>query len=347
MTLTDATSIAPHEHAVLYPTYGYATNGGREWWIPVRGTIYDLATVGLRQRWLVQILRRLLQAPDAAFEDSLFRRRVRCFAAGAEPRRRVALRIGSSVFQLAGKTRSGVFQDVLRLSADEAQAWQAAVPDAAGSLELQLQMPAGDSRRFSCTVRLIEPSGLSVISDIDDTIKHTEVYDRRAALTNTFLREFQAVEGMVDVYRAWQQERIAFHYVSASPWQLFEALAEWMAREEFPAGSFHLRTYPIRSQILRRLFFWFRTGKRRMAVELLRRFPDRRFVLLGDTADRDPELYGSLARRFRGQVAAVFLRDVPQRQWDERRRRRAFRRLPELPVTLFQTAAELPASLRR
>ena len=45
----------------------------------------------------------------------------------------------------------------------------------------------------------VPPKGVSVISDIDDTIKVTEVLDRRRMLYNTFLREFKDVTGMVAV----------------------------------------------------------------------------------------------------------------------------------------------------
>jgi hypothetical protein len=38
-------------------------------------------------------------------------------------------------------------------------------------------------------------------------------------------------------------EGAQFHYVSASPWQLYPALAEFRRTNGFPAGTFHLKTF--------------------------------------------------------------------------------------------------------
>ena len=42
-------------------------------------------------------------------------------------------------------------------------------------------------------------------------------------------------------------------------------------------------------------------------------FPRRRFVLVGDSGERDPEVYAAMARRRSDKVAAVLIRRVPAR----------------------------------
>ena len=49
-------------------------------------------------------------------------------------------------------------------------------------------------------MQLLDTNGLSVISDIDDTIKETNVTQKRQLLRNTSLREFRAIDGMADFY---------------------------------------------------------------------------------------------------------------------------------------------------
>ncbi len=58
-------------------------------------------------------------------------------------------------------------------------------------------------RRFAGRAQWIGDEGLCVVSDIDDTIKHTQVRQRREMLLNTFAREFTAVPGMA----AWTRRR--------------------------------------------------------------------------------------------------------------------------------------------
>jgi phosphatidate phosphatase APP1 len=69
-------------------------------------------------------------------------------------------------------------------------------------------------------VRLLEPEGMSVVSDIDDTIKVSEIpTGADIVLRNTFLRDYVAVEGMRDRYRRLGD--VSLHYVSGSPWHMF------------------------------------------------------------------------------------------------------------------------------
>ena len=98
-----------------------------------------------------------------------------------------------------------------------------------------------DKRQFSGRVQLLEPTGFSVVSDIDDTIKVSQVLDKGELLANTFIRPYREVTGMATQYRQWAKHGAAFHYVSSSPWQLFQPLMNFMETSGFPAGDFHLK----------------------------------------------------------------------------------------------------------
>ena len=54
----------------------------------------------------------------------------------------------------------------------------------------------GDNRDvWDGKIHLLERTGLSVISDIDDTIKISEVLDKFRLVANTFIHGFRVVEG--------------------------------------------------------------------------------------------------------------------------------------------------------
>jgi len=60
----------------------------------------------------------------------------------------------------------------------------------------------------------VPEEGVSVVTDMDDTIKDTHVLDRKEMLKNTFVRPFVAVAGMPELYRSWKEalgDRIQFH----------------------------------------------------------------------------------------------------------------------------------------
>ncbi|CAO3572987.1 unnamed protein product [Mortierella alpina] len=157
-------------------------------------------------------------------------------------------------------------------------------------------------------VNLIEPEGISIISDIDDTIKETNVTaGARIILRNTFLRDMREVDGMAAVYKSWWNRGAAIHYVSNSPWQLIPSLLDFFHTHMFPPGSAHLRMH---DSVLKTYFTTPGENKRRCIEEILTDFPDRKFILVGDSGEIDLEIYTEMAVAHPRQILKIFIRDI-------------------------------------
>ena len=134
---------------------------------------------------------------------------------------------------------------------------------------------------------MIEPYGISIISDIDDTIKFTDVLDGKdAILQNTFFRKAVEVPHMSEVYKNWVSEGAHIHYVSNSPWQVYPALAEFLTNKGFPEGSTHLRAVSTQDLIIGK------PGKHKLDIipKIIKDFPHRKFILVGDSGEIDAEM---------------------------------------------------------
>lgn len=198
----------------------------------------------------------------------------------------------------AGRTQARVVLDAAALPAD------------ARTIGFRAQLTEGDAREFLGHALLVPEEGLSVISDIDDTVKITQVLERREMLLNTFVRPFKAAPGLPEHFRRLAQtEGTRFHYLSASPFQLAPALEDFLRSDAFPAGSLHLRE----STSWRTLIPGSgdsRAHKRGVIERLLTDFPRRRFLLVGDSGEADPEIYAQVAREHPLRVVAIVIRDV-------------------------------------
>ena len=86
-----------------------------------------------------------------------------------------------------------------------ARSWPGAAAPVAQDRAPPSQDPTFAGRQLS-NLLLVPPAGLSIISDIDDTIKESNVIHKRELMLNTFLREFVPVEGMSALYQRWQTE---------------------------------------------------------------------------------------------------------------------------------------------
>jgi len=200
-------------------------------------------------------------------------------------------------------------------------------------LRFSVQMPTGDARQFRGRALLVPTRGVSVISDIDDTIKISQVRDRRALLLNTFLRPFVAVPGMAQRYtRLAKQPGTVFHYVSSAPMQLYPLLRPFLRDSGFPAGSVHLRESTSLVDLIAHPSDS-RAHKMETIQGLLADFPERRFLLIGDSGEADPEIYGDIARAHRVQIIGIQIRDVSAETADILRYRTAF---AELPAQLWE-----------
>jgi phosphatidate phosphatase APP1 len=163
----------------------------------------------------------------------------------------------------------------------------------------------------------VGPFGISVISDIDDTIKNTGILgNKRELFRNVFVHDYEkiAIEGVQRWYTKLQAHGVQFHYVSNSPWQLYPTISEYLRNSNFPRGSMHLKEY---SGFLNGLFEPAHEKKRMNLNKILNDFPNRKFILVGDSGEGDLEAYIDIARRFPSQVLAIYIRDVTLPPGDE------------------------------
>jgi len=362
-----ADAIKDDENVVFFPTFGRFDAEAGVWNVAIHGWIFEPETDSRKRAAALGLLRHLLGLEANAEETAIFRERARTFLVDNERGKELSIRLAGKTHPLGKSAVNGHFQANLRLTKEEADAAlheQAAasaktvVPntsDKAGpeSRPASQEMPspgrltftalsqAGDRRTFAGSVQLIDDSGVSVISDIDDTIKVSNVRHRRELLANTFLRKFQPAEGMADLYTRWQRAGAAFHYVSAGPWQLFAPLEEFRRAFGFPQGTFDMQLFRIKDSSSLNFLGPHDEHKIAAIEPLLAAFPNRRFVLVGDSGERDPEIYGTLARKYPKRIAHIFIRNVTKEDPHCERFRTAFHDVPEERWRVFEKVEEI------
>jgi phosphatidate phosphatase APP1 len=334
-------SLTAADRVVLFPTVGHLEPEGRLWRVHVHGDVFAPGRIGLTKRVLLRWLQRTMRAPDWAIAEPLFQHRIQRFIADDKRGKRVAVQIAGRTFVLPRKTdRHGHFSGVVRLSNYEVER----AANHQGQLPIEVELGDGESTAEG-QAHLLPPEGVSVVSDIDDTIKHSGVGCRRTLLVNTFLREFEPIPGIVPLFQQWASEGASFHYVSSSPWQLYTHLADHFGDIGLPAGSFHLRAFRLRDQLLRRLLWMRRSGKAAALASLIKSSPRRRFILVGDSGEIDPEIYGSLARRYPRQVARILIRAIEGPKCVDKRFRKAFRQIDRSRWQIFHQVEDLAPEL--
>jgi hypothetical protein len=335
-----ASDLARDEMVVFFNTTGHLDEDRRQWVLPVHGWVFEPDENSKVKAAALAALRRMLDLEPAAEEMPVFEQRAWPFVVDNERGKELSVRIGSHVFILPESESNGHIYATLRLGVADADALaQGREPEGRW---IKFSVVTGDDDRdLTGLVRLVGQKGLSVISDIDDTIKITQVADRKAVMTNTFLRTFEAVPGMAEVYRDWAEAGAAFHYVSASPWQLYAPLTEFQSRSGLPNGSFGLQLFRWKDKTAFNLFKEPDSLKRPPIEAILAEFPRRRFILVGDSGQHDPELYADLYREHPRQIARIYIRNVTRERPDGKRFESAFVNVPADRWCLFDVPAEM------
>lgn len=333
--------IKTDEEIVFFATLAKPAADGA-WEIPIHGWIFEREWAhGAALRWAAEagVEEQALTPEEAA----VLVERAHWFVLDGERGKDIAVRIAGRVVSAGVSGPDGHFRADVRLSDAELHA---AVERRGGHAYVPFRavMRPDDPRVFAGEVTVIGTTGVSVISDIDDTIKITGVHARNQLVDNTFFQPMQPVPGTPHFLRALAglSAGSAFHYVSASPWQLYVPLAEFLATHGFPPGTLHLRALTIDYATAREHFAVPDDYKLEQIKPMFQAFPKRRFVLIGDASERDPEAYAALARQFPTQVVRIHIRATPGYPPESPRFPQVF---AGLPANLWKVFTDAPNAI--
>ena len=326
----------------LYPAIGFRHPKHGSWRLNLQGRIFRHSRISLGKRLLLKALQHELRKRGESATTDLFMSRVDGFLVSPEAGAKLFVEIGGVGFRLRRRSKtSGLIFGKLDLPENFFRKSGMKETSEGAMVQVTCRVINHDSVETTGRVLLAQPQGISVISDIDDTIKHTMVTNRREMLAQTFLRPFEPVDGISEIYRYWGEKGALFHYVSSSPWQIYSPLHHFLEHSGFPDGSMHLRWFRLRDEMFKRWSMLRRKSKGRLISSLIRRMPERRYVLVGDSGERDPEIYAKVAQRHGARVSTILIRDLDEHPMDPTRIRRVQSRIGMTPLVLFRDAKEI------
>lgn len=164
-----------------------------------------------------------------------------------------------------------------------------------------------------------------VVSDLDDTVVRTGATDRFSMFRTVLLNDARTrlpFPGVRSLYHAFGAGPSGggsnpIFYVSRSAWNLYEMITGFLEHHGLPKGPVLLKDYGLGSA----LGGGEHDFKRRVLRDLLDFYSDAPFLLIGDSGQRDPEMYAEVARERPDRVRAVIIRDVTPRDRDREVRR--------------------------
>ncbi len=303
---TDYSTIKSDERLVFFNTTGWLDKHRPVWNIPIHGWVFEPQGNFLLRKFVSEVLERKYQLSLSSQSKSIFKNRLDLFTVDNERRKRIVIELDGNLFGFPRTKPNGQFVGYLQIPVEDLNI----DPDSGGVLSFSAVLMKNDTRKFGGEIKLVPKQGTSIISDIDDTVKLSYITDRKKMFEAAFYKDFEPVEGMASLYRKWEQQGADFHFVSSSPWQLYEPLVEFLKTSNFPWATLSLKKVRIKDETFLNLF---KSGLKTKPIAIkaiLRRYPNRQFVLVGDSGEQDAQVYAQIAKEHPDQVRSIFIRNV-------------------------------------
>lgn len=182
------------DEVLLFPDIAFQSLHNNTWTVMVHGWKYrnNPQKVWLGSRisvWLERLAKNLINHNDILYlNGSINRDRLRPFFATDGSNEVLTIQIGNQEQEVQTDI-NGEFYEQIELTDDE-------IEEHRNDSWINYEAIYDEKRQTTGIIHLIEPKeGISVISDIDDTIKVSEVLDKVRLLANTFIFPFKSVPG--------------------------------------------------------------------------------------------------------------------------------------------------------
>ncbi len=155
-----------------------------------------------------------------------------------------------------------------------------------------------------------------VVSDVDDTVMvshSTRVLRKLRLMLSKNALTRSPFEGVSEFYRALHQpgngNRRSIFYVSGSEWNLYDLLVDFFKSKRIPRGTLLLSDAKLS------LFSMFQSGHKYQQKisrirELFELYYSQPFVLIGDSGQKDPEIYLKIAEMYPSRVKVIYIRTI-------------------------------------
>ena len=241
---------------------------------------------------------------------------LRRFESDEVPGARVRLRFGAASQEVVAD-EEGFFEATLVPAAPLVmeRAWH--------DVEVELLEPRPQEGPVRATVPVLVPprsATFLIVSDIDDTVVQTDVTQMVRMARNILFgsaRTRMPFPGVSAFYRALVAGKGGsagnpVFYVSSSPWNLHDLLAELFELRGIPIGPILLRDWGISAEELMPMKH---AGHKLEAIrKVLDSYPALPAILIGDSGQEDPEIYAQVIREHPGRVLAAYIRHVGENE---------------------------------
>ncbi|MFN8671770.1 MAG: App1 family protein [Candidatus Sericytochromatia bacterium] len=160
-----------------------------------------------------------------------------------------------------------------------------------------------------------DTDSISIISDIDDTVKYTGVNHKIEMIKNVITgnsKTDKPYAGVSSLYKSILNGPKSsgvecMHYVSGSPAQLYRRIHDFFEFQKFPEGSIDLKINDTKLEEKSDDTYEYKVTRIR---KIMKTYPNKKFFCFGDTTQKDTEVYVTIKKEFPDRVLGIYINNV-------------------------------------
>ncbi len=168
----------------------------------------------------------------------------------------------------------------------------------------------------NCNLLIIpKENSIGIISDFDDTVIVSDVSSKIDFIKNLFLLNYKQRKVVPNIAQKFHQilsenptpKLSALFFITGSPRQLFPSIQKFLDYHHFPPRI--LITKQAHGDKNDPLFDQF-TYKQKRIEDLIALYPQKKWVLFGDSGEKDREVYLYIRDKYPQNIVGIWIRDV-------------------------------------
>jgi len=158
--------------------------------------------------------------------------------------------------------------------------------------------------------------GVAVLSDMDDTLLRTGVANKARMIKRVLLSNFhdlRAFNHAPALYKVWAARGYPLVFVSGSPFNLYARLSAFLRGQGLPPSPIRLKDFgtdALTEQVAYKI---------KRIYEVMALLPGYRFILVGDSGEKDPEIYRAVRAKMPKAVMITLIHRVSNERMDSPR----------------------------
>ena len=331
-----ASPLDDDDDVIFYPTFMYLDSSKNTYKVKIHLHVFEKKEDSIKRKFLLHYLNSEI-GDDSSTQTDLFKERAKWFLIDNKRGKEVSIELFGKIYQLNetepnGRSMTEISIDKsLILSKDEQN----------GYIEFKSSTTKRNKNTYPGKFFLVKEDSTCLISDIDDTLKISDVRNKKALLANSFVRPFALVQGMNDFYNSLlSKDNTCFVNVSASPWQMYTILHQFFEASGFPQTAYYMKDFRLKDSDFFNLFEKPEEYKYNTIEPILNEWKKVKFILVGDSGEKDPEAYARLALKYQNQVSQIFIRIAYEENLDDRIAK-VFEKIPKSKYRFFKNVQEI------